>query len=163
MISKQTSTNSKQTLTNLDDYLSDLEYSSKIPVYKKPIISLKSKYTLNKESEKPKYMESEKSKYTLKKESDKMDDKKIDGVPKITLKKTEPLESIDPPKIKPYSSGYSYYGSSYYQTKRSQESEETNMLLAQISSQLTDLQIRMTVIENKLSKIENYAITDIEI
>jgi hypothetical protein len=41
--------------------------------------------------------------------------------------------------------------------------EETNELLALISTQLTDLQLRMTVIENKLSKIENYAITDIEI
>jgi hypothetical protein len=41
--------------------------------------------------------------------------------------------------------------------------QETNELLALISTQLTDLQLRMTVIENKLSKIENYAITDIEI
>jgi hypothetical protein len=47
--------------------------------------------------------------------------------------------------------------------RQNKSTEETNILLAQISSQLTDLQCRMTIIENKLSKIENYAITDVEI
>jgi hypothetical protein len=97
----------------------------------------------------PEKMDNEK--YVSKKsESHDLFSEKMDNEKYVSKKS----ESLDPLEYDKYPYKYVPIYKSY---------DEINFLLAQISSQLTDLQTRITIIENKLSKIENYAITDIEI